>query len=107
MREWTLNERLAYDVAEAEKEIARRLKERQHLKPLIEGIGAILCELEKAGKVDQVKLEHFEPGEYGDEQVRYLERIQFSWNAIGHDRRWSNAPDFSITLMADTLPPSI
>ncbi len=107
MRQWTLEERLADDIACADKELARRVKERDHLEPLVKAIAKLLCTCERNHGIEDVKLEYFEPGEYGDEQINFRQRIQFSWRVVDYDHRYSNAPDFTITIMGDTLPPSI
>lgn len=46
MRQWTLEERLAHDVAKADAELARRLEEREKLAPFVEAIASLLCSLE-------------------------------------------------------------
>src|ERR1017187_5199919 len=83
----------------ADERLARRVKEHEALAPLVQGLIRTLASLADAGQIDDVKLEYLEPGEYGDDEVYFPQRIQFTWNVIGYDKRYSNADDFSITLM--------
>jgi hypothetical protein len=103
LRQWEPYERMADDMARADADLARRVKSREALAPIIEAIASALSQQEREGKIEDVKLQYFEPGEYGDEQVHYPERIQFSWNVTGFNGRYSNTPNFSITLMESEL----
>jgi hypothetical protein len=89
----------------ADGELARRCDEHEQLAPLVYAIIRTLCNLDSAGQIYDVKLKHFEPGEYGDtgNEAVYPERIEFSWSVKDYDHRYSNAPDFSITLMGGML----
>ena len=99
------NRSIADDIAQADTELARRVREREQLRPLVEAIAGMLGNLEQAGQIENVQLKYFEPGEYGDmgNEVTYPPRIEFSWSVKGYDHRYSNAPDFSITLMGGML----
>ncbi len=87
---------------DADKDLARRTKEREALAPVVYGLIRQLASLVDSGQIEEVKLEHFEPGEYGESgDIEYPQRIQFSWRVIGYDHQYSNSPDFFITLMGD------
>ena len=86
----------------ADSDLARRVKEREALSPVVCGLIRTLSTLADAGQISDLELEYLEPGTYGDDEVYFPQRIRFTWNVVGYDKLYSNSEDFSITLMGDT-----
>ena len=102
--DWTLKARIESDAEAADHELEWRMKGREHFKPIISGIADLLSALVDGGLIEDVEIKHYEPGEYGESgDVFYPERIEFSWRKTGDDHRYSNVPDYSITLVSGTL----
>ncbi len=86
----------------ADSDLARRVKEREVLSPILCGLIRTFSTLAEAGQISDLELEYLEPGTYGDDEVYFPQRIRFTWNVVGYDKLYSNSEDFSITLMGDS-----
>jgi hypothetical protein len=92
------------DAQAANEELEWRMKGRAHFAPIIRGITELLCRLVHDRVIEDIDLKYYEPGMYGESgDVLYPERIEFSWRTTGDDHRYSNAPDYTITLVTGTL----